>query len=399
LLVFYPPFMRMLRFRPLPWDYGVRNLFRRPARSLLTLGALTLVVFLVMVVVSFIRGLDGSLTLSGDPHVVLVHSLGASENIENSTLPGNAGGLLRASLATIQSRNGQAYVSPELYLGTEVRLTTESPVTMGVIRGVTSPATLVHQQFQLLEGTWPQANEILVGKLAATKLGAAAADIAVGKSLLFEGRTWLIAGTFSAGGSSLESEIWCRLDDIQTATKRQDLTLVGLVMRSPADVSLVDEFCKERLDLEWEATPELVYYAALQKHYGPVRMVSWLVVGLISGAGAFAGLNTMYGAVVGRVREIAALQTIGFVRRAIVLSLLQEAILLSSAGALLAAAGALLLLNGVAIRFTMGAFQLRVDHVAVSVGLLSGILIGVLGAIPPAIRAMRMPIVEAMKAI
>jgi ABC-type antimicrobial peptide transport system permease subunit len=107
----------------------------------------------------------------------------------------------------------------------------------------------------------------------------------------------------------------------------------------------------------------------------------------------------MYGAVVGRVREIASLQTIGFVRRAIVLSIVQEAVLLASAAALLAVGVAIVFLNGVAVRFTMSAFQLRVDHVAISVGLLSGILIGVLGAIPPAFRAIRLPIVEALKAI
>src|SRR5688500_17468999 len=107
----------MFLFRPLPWDYGVRNLFRRPTRSLLTLAALTVVVFLVIVVVSFIRGLDSSLVVSGDPRVALVHSLGASENIENSTMPGNSAGLLRANIQDVETRYGQAYVSPELYLG------------------------------------------------------------------------------------------------------------------------------------------------------------------------------------------------------------------------------------------------------------------------------------------
>lgn len=170
-------------------------------------------------------------------------------------------------------------------------------------------------------------------------------------------------------------------------------------MRTPGDLSAADEFCKERIDLEWEATPEVTYYASLQKHYGPVRWVSWIIVGLISAAGAFAGLNTMYGAVVGRVREIAALQTIGYARRAIILSLIQEAVLLAALGALLAVVIALTLLNGIAIRFTMGAFQLRVDHFAVIIGLISGVGIGVLGAIPPAIRALRMVVADALKAI
>jgi putative ABC transport system permease protein len=391
--------LRMFLFRPLPWDYGVRNLFRRPARSLLTLAALSVVVFLIIVVVSFLQGLDASLSVSGDPRVVLVHSLGSAENIENSTMPGNAAALLRASIQDVVSLHGQAYVSPELYLGSEVRLAEEAPAAKGLVRGVAPAAMLVRSQFQLTEGDWPKSQEVLVGRLAATKIGVREADVGLGSRLFFEGRSWRVAGRFSAGGSSLESEIWCRLEDLQTATKRQDLTLVSLTMQSADDLPLVDEFCKERIDLEWEATPEVRYYGSLKRHYGPVRTVAWVIVGLIAGAGAFAGLNTMYGAVVGRVREIAALQTIGFSRRAIVLSIVQEGVLLATAGALLAAVLALLVLNGVAVRFTMGAFQLRVDHLAVTVGLCSGATIGVVGAVPPAIRAMRLSIVDALKAI
>ena len=59
----------------LPWDYGVRNLFRRPSRSALTLAGLTIVVLLVLVVVGFIRGLEASLSATGNPNVVLVYSL------------------------------------------------------------------------------------------------------------------------------------------------------------------------------------------------------------------------------------------------------------------------------------------------------------------------------------
>ena len=59
---------------------------------------------------------------------------------------------------------------------------------------------------------------------------------------------------------------------------------------------------------------------------GPVRTLAWLVVFLVAGAGVFAGLNTMYGAVVGRVRELATLQALGYLRRAIALAVVQEAV-------------------------------------------------------------------------
>src|SRR5262249_21636613 len=92
----------MFRLRFLPWDYGIRNLLRRPGRSALTLGALALVVLLVLLVVGFLRGLETSLAVSGDPRVVLVHALGTSENMETSSVPGRTPALLTASLAGIQ---------------------------------------------------------------------------------------------------------------------------------------------------------------------------------------------------------------------------------------------------------------------------------------------------------
>ena len=127
------------------------------------------------------------------------------------------------------------------------------------------------------------------------------------------------------------------------------------------------------------------YYASLQKHYGPVRMMAWLVVGLVAAAGVFAGMNAMYGSVVGRVRELATLQTIGFTRRAIVLSLMQEAVLLAAAAALVAAALARDAAHGLAVRFTMGAFALRIDGAGAAAGARTGLALGVLGALPPAL--------------
>jgi hypothetical protein len=52
-----------------------------------------------------------------------------------------------------------------------------------------------------------------------------------------------------------------------------------------------------------------------------------------------------------------------------------------------------------AVRFTMGAFSLRIDGMAVLIGCGVGLLLGLFGAIPPAIRALRMPIVEGLRSV
>jgi ABC-type lipoprotein release transport system permease subunit len=363
-------------FRLLPWEYGVRNLFRRPSRTLLTLLALTLVVLLILVVVGFIRGLETSLAVSGDPRVVLIHAPGGSENVENSTVLGRTAPVVAASVEAVQRRYGQAYVSPEIYLGTRVVTATSGAPTMGLVRGVTPSAQLVRRQVQLTDGRWPGQGELMAGRLAAAKLGCRDADLAVGSIVTLEGREWTVSGRFAAVGSALESELWCPLEELQTAMKRQDCSLVAVTLAPGTSVGDVDEFCKERLDLEIAATSEVAYYASLQKHYAPVRAMAWLVVGLVAAAGAFAGMNAMYGSVVGRVKELATLQTIGFTRRAITLSLIQEAVLLAAAASLAASALALLLLNGAAVRFTMGAFALRIDGAALLLGCGAGVLLG-----------------------
>jgi putative ABC transport system permease protein len=389
----------MFRIRLLPWDYAVRNLFRRPGRTLLTLFGLSLVILMVFVVVGFIRGLEASLAVSGDPRVIMIHSIGSGEGMESSSIPARSVALLSASLEGVQQRYGASYVSPELYLTTQVHPEGTEAGTLGVIRGVTSAAVLVRSKVQLLEGRWPQTGEVLVGRLTATKLGCPAASLAVGQSIRIEGQDWRISGRFAAVGSALECEIWGPLEEFQQAMKRQDLSLVAVTLGPRADFGAIDEFCKERLDLELQATPESYYYTNLQAHYRPVRMLAWTVMFLVGGAGVFAGLNTMYANVLGRVRELAMLQTLGYTRQAVLLSLVQEGALLAATASLLAALLAMTLIDGAALRFTMGAFTLRIDSTALLIGCGAGLTLGMLGALPPAIRATRMSICESLKAL
>jgi ABC-type lipoprotein release transport system permease subunit len=365
----------------------------------LTFAGLTTVVLLVLIVVGFIRGLESTLTASGDSRVAVVFALGMGQNLEYSSIPMRTADLVAATVNGVRQRHGQKYVSPELYLGTNVTPDQKREPTMGLVRGVTPSVLLVRRHVEFEEGTWPKSGEVIVGRLAATKLGVSDGRLGVGQSLLFEGRSWRVAGVFSAGGSALESEIWCALDELQQAMKRQDLSLVAVTLVDDSNFADLDLFCKERLDLELQATAEMDYYATLQKDYGPVRMLAWLLACLLAGAGVFAGLNTMHAAVVGRTVELSTLRTIGFARRAILLSLVEEGVLLAAAASLLACLVAIVFVNGAPVRFTMGAFALRIDNVAILTGCGAALVLGLLGTIPPAMRAFGMSIVDGLRTV
>lgn len=384
----------------LPWEYGIRNLLRRPLRSGLTLLGLSTVILMVLVVVGFIRGLERALAVSGDPRTVIVFSMGMGKNLEYSSLPMSTSDVIAASIDGIEEQYGKRFASPELYLGTQVRTSSDADPEMGLVRGVTPSALLVHSQIEIVAGSWPQPGEIIIGRLATTKIGATDQQTRIGQSLWFEDREWRISGVFSAAGAIFESEIWCRLDGLQQAMKRQDLSLVAITLKPGAEYQDVEMFCMERKSsLALTSIRQVDYFGSLQEDYEPVRRLAWIIVGLVFSAGVFAGLNTMYGAVVGRVRELATLQTIGFPRRAAVISIVQEGTILAVTASLIASAFALFLVNGAAVRFTMGAFELRIDSVCLLIGYGTGLALGVLGSLPPAIRVLRLPVVDGLKSI
>ena len=103
--------------RLLPWDYGVRKLARRPVRTALTALGLTLVVFLLLIVVGFVRGLELSLQQSGDPEVVLLHNANAAENLENSSITDEVAAVARTEFAAhLVKYSDTPALSPELKL-------------------------------------------------------------------------------------------------------------------------------------------------------------------------------------------------------------------------------------------------------------------------------------------
>src|SRR5690606_8937364 len=100
-----------------------------------------------------------------------------------------------ASLNGIWSRFGVPHVSPELYMGTRIKVRNGSGAP-GLIRGVTRNAPLVRRGVQLIDGQWPQSGQVMAGRLAAAKLGVPSESMAVGRTIEFEGKAWTISGEF-----------------------------------------------------------------------------------------------------------------------------------------------------------------------------------------------------------
>lgn len=380
----------------LPFTYAVRNLFRSKSRLLQTIGGSAMVVLLVMASVAINNGMKGVLSASGSDRNVILLGAGSEESIQRSEVPENTAGIAEASVAGITETLGVRAVSSEIHYMNYIGMP-DGRRSQGMLRGVTLQALRVHPEVRLTEGNFPGAGEVMVGRLAWRKLGLNESDLKVGSFILLDDQELTISGIFAAPGTVLESEIWATLGDLRVLAKRETLSCVVLQLDDPADYAEADLFAKQRLDLELSALRESDYYNRLSAFFKPLRVMTWITAGLIAAGALFGGVNTLYAAFASRVREMATLQSIGFGRRALLVSLIQESTLACLTGALLASVVAVLLLDGRTIPFSIGAFTLEVGPAVAITGIVTGVLLGLLGALPPAYRCLKPPLPTALR--
>ena len=379
----------------LPFSYALRNLFRDPSRLLQTVGGSAIVVLLLIAAVSLNQGMDSVLSASGSPRNVILIGKGSEESIERSEVGLAAESAASTSISGVESKLGISAISGEIIYQAPIR-TASGKEEQALLRGVLEKALLVHQSVRLLEGYFPGPGEVMVGHLAHRKLGVEVGELAVGETLYFGDAAVKVSGRFTAPGTVMESEIWFDRNDLATLTQRDSLSSIT-VRLADGDVEDVELFTFQRNDLELSAIREDKYYEKLSVFYEPIKVMTWVTAGLVAAGAVFGGLNTLYAAFAARIKEMATLQSIGYTRVALFISLIQESLLATLSGTLLAFVFAYFFLDGVTVPFSVGTFTLTLTPAVIFTGLITGILLGSLGTLPPAIRCLLPSLPKALR--
>ena len=374
----------------LPFSYALRNLARRRARTIVTLIGIALTTLLVIVMVSFAGELASAAGGAARDDVVVLLGTSAEVDLVRSVVPRGSAENAAASVPGVMTIDGRRAASVELHIATR------TGNRIGLFRGVTPAAYLVHPVVTVVEGREPRGPfELMVGGLVATRMGMDPAELAVGRTIRLEERDWMIVGRFAAPGTVLEAEMWARLDDVMVATRREDVSCVVLRLEDPKKIKAVDLFAAQRIDLEIAAMPERELMGELERGLKPiVALARWMAILVVIGAG-FACANTMFAAVLARTRELATLRAIGYSPAAVGIALLQEALLVAFLGASLGI-GAAIWIGELPLRFPMGAFRIELGLPQRALGLGAAMLAGFLGGLIPALRAVRVPLVDAI---
>lgn len=374
----------------LPFAYVLRNLTRRGTRTAVTLLGLAATSILVVAMHAFASGMERAGAHSADPAMAFLLGVASEVDLVRSVVPRGSAETAAASVPGVLTVGQRRAASIELHIASRVA------DQVALLRGITPAAWLVHRDVQITAGREPAGPfELMVGALAHTRMGLPKEAIAIGKTIQLERRDFTIVGRFESPGTMLEAEFWGRLEDIMLATRREDVSCVVLRLESPERLGEVQVFTQRRLDLELTTMSARELLTSLTESLVPIlALARWMAV-LAIVAGAFACANTMFAAVLARTRELATLRTIGYTPTALATSLVLESALTALAGGGLGTLLALAI-GDVSMRYPMGALSLTPDVEARLWGLSAALISGVLGGIVPAIRAVRIPLVEAI---
>jgi len=374
----------------LPFRYVYRNLGRRPARTAVTILGIAATTLVVSVLGAFARGLETATGAAASGDVLYLIGASSETDLVRSVVPRGKAEAAAASAPGVREVDGVRAASVEMHLATR------SGDRIGLLRGVTPAAWLVHREVVVVEGHEPrEPYEILVGDLAATRLGVDPALLGVGAEIELEDRAWRVCGRFAAPGTILEAEMWVRLDDLLLASRRPDVSCVALRLTEPARTKEVELFAARRLDLEVAAVPEARLMETVRSGLRPVTALARWMALLVLVAGSLGCANTMFAAILARTRELGTLRALGCGGGALVMALVLEALLVAGIGGAVGASLALLG-QGVALRFPMGALVLDPGPGLRALAWVAAMVAGVLGGAVPAVRAARLPLVDAL---
>jgi putative ABC transport system permease protein len=351
-------------------------------------------------VLSIAEGLRG-LEAAGDPDVALVLRAGSDTELTSGFYMEHVNAIAEAP--QVARENGNALASPELLVIINVPLRRNGIEAQVPLRGVLPVAFTVHHRLSIVAGRafTPGRNEVIVGRAALRQYR----GLDIGSTITSGQNAWSVVGVFEDDESVAEGEIWCDARVAQPLYNRNNSyqsVNVRLTARNQFDA------LKDALTADPRLTVTVMrqsqYFADQSRDLQTIIRSTGLVITALLALGAiFAAVNTMYSAVASRTREIATLRALGFDGIAVVVSVLAEAVLLGAAGAVVGGAIAWAALDGFQTStlnfqmFSQVSFRFAVTPVLLLQGLLCAVALSVLGGALPALRAARVPVIDALR--
>ena len=380
---------------------GLRSIPRRLGESTVVTVGIGCVVLVLVAALALATSLTDAIRTTGHSDRALVLRNGAV--VESlSWISREDVASLRTLAGVARHRGGDVAVSPEVL----VNVMLEDADGLVLVRGLPATGFELRPNLTVVEGRTVVAgrHELIVGRLAQRW----APSLTIGSTVKVGAVDWRIVGVFESAGDAHESELLADGPTLMAAVGRNELSSATVQLTSADDFENFRSAVAAIQGSNLNAQRESDYYEGQSETMSRLSFVVAYVVGAIMAFGATCGaLNMTYSIVDARAREVATLRALGFGTLPIMVSVVVESTLLAIVGACLGA----LLAWGATDGNTFAATQylgagasvnhltLRVDVAGehVVIGVVWACVIGLIGALLPALRVARKSIAQSLQ--
>lgn len=360
-----------------------KNLFRRKARTLLTIGGISIAIAVVIFLSIFADGLSSQMS-------ELMSSEGAKITLMQS-------GIADISFSAINEEIGIAISDfPEVkqISGLLLQLVPVEQKPFMLILGINPDESYI-DHFRIVEGENGIASgDLILGRMAADFFGKGSGDY-----LTIQDHEMMISGVYETGTGFEDAGAVISLAVAQDIfLKQEQVSFYRVSVRDMDDEQL--DLLKQKITDQF---PQVSAY--LSSDFGQntpdIQTLDTIssaisLIGLI--AGALATTNTMVMNVFERTREIGTFRAIGWRRKSVMGMIVGEALVLSLLGGIIG----IFLGFGLASMMSQlpafaGYFSLKVSIETLLSGILIAVMLGILGSLIPAWWASRLKPIEALK--
>ena len=380
---------------------NLRSVPQRAGSSSVIVIGIAGVVAVILSVFGMTRSLQSALLATGSPDRAIVLRSGATSEIA-STLLVDAVATIKDAPGIARGADGKPAATADFIAAVNLNRKEDGARAGLVVRGVEPAVMAVRPEIRIVAGRafTPGLRELLVGRGALDEFR----GVAIGDEVALREGRWTVVGVFESGGDANESSLLADAATLLSAYQRTAVNSVTVRLTSAADFEAFKAALTTNPTLSVSVERETEFYRRESQEANEIFGLVGLAVGIFMGLGAvFAALNTMYSAVSVRTREIATLRAIGFGAGGVVVSVLVEALALALLGATIGASIAWLLFNGNTV--TLGGnvssivFQMRVTPGLLGAGIALACAVGFVGGLLPALRAARLPVATALRAV
>lgn len=389
-----------------PLKYNIRSLRARKVGSLMTIFGVGMVVWASIFAFGLSAGLDKTLEIAASPFDVLVLRKGSTSEAVSVVSDAVARDVMNIPGIATDSDGGKL-ASRELVVFGYLPRRGETVKVNVTVRGVEGVSRKLREGLQIVEGREfkPGLREAIVSRAMSERFQ----GLGLGEEFEVQGGMFKVVGVFEAGGGAVESEIWTDQSVLAQIVNRSGaMSSMQLRAVSKADQDKIINRIRDDKLIDLNAMTEEKYFADQAAQSGLIKIVGGMIAFFLTIGAMFAVANTMYGAIASRAREIGTLRALGFGCFSVLFAFLLESLVLCALGALLGILGALALqysFGGLRTgtmnpgTFTELAFSFDFGPAVLAKGALLAIAMGLIGGLLPAIRAVRMKVVNALREV